>query len=185
MRSIVAMWAVVIAGCAANTPIVVVNPEPPNHAWWLRAVFQPSGKALRGVPVSRISSSWCAVNELEPSIFPDAADVQATSSGVRSPDAKFSLKTTISGSASTVVVAVYKNCSGETGTALVVLADGATDENVVVLVQPVATPATWATIHEAANQRIELWWCFECDNFITLEWDAKKRMFVAVDEGDA
>ena len=185
MRSVVALLALAMAGCAAELPVVVVKSEPVNHAWWLRTTFNPSGKALRGLPVSKIDAAWCAINELEAEIFPEVEEVQATTSGVRAPDAKFSLETTLHGKAVTLVLAVFKQCDGKTGTALVGLSPGDAGGERLFMAQAVSFPAAWATIHQAEGKRLELWWCFECDNIDTLEWNEEIHKFVAVEEGDA
>lgn len=50
---------------AEQQPFVTVEPEPPNIGvmWWLRAEYNPFGKAIRGIPIKIISSNWCYANE--------------------------------------------------------------------------------------------------------------------------
>jgi hypothetical protein len=185
MRSISILLALVIAGCVTPLPVVVVNSVPANHAWWLRTSFNPSGTTLRGIPVSRIDPGWCKITELEAGIFPDTAEVQDSVSGVRAPDAKFSLETTVQGKPITLVLAVFQKCEGGTGTALVALAERARGGKTVLVAQAVSFPAAWATLSRGESGHVELWWCFECDNVDTLEWDPEAGLFVGVEDGES
>lgn len=161
------LWALLLSlllfACNTPQPVVVVAKEPQGDTWWLRTKFFPSGKALRGHPAAELNASWCAIDELRADLFPDTDEVQAHESGVRDPHATFSASVTLSGQSAEVVLAVYRTCTGDTGTALIafeVNSSSAAGRSAVLSIQSLGSPAEWATVHALPNGDIEIWWCF-------------------------
>lgn len=167
--------AVSLAGCA-NPPLVRLRPEPANHAWWLRADFDPRGPALRGLPAGAVQAGWCAVDELSPVHFaaierddPPVPGTPAPIYATRGPD--------VDGRATTLLLAVFRTCRGATGTALVLL-DGGQRPSRTVAVEVLSMPAAYAMLGEVSRDTIQVVHCQECDAIDAYRWDASLRRLV-------
>jgi hypothetical protein len=181
MRLLVIVASIALHACTQPEPLVIVQPKPSQYAWWLRVKFNPSGKELRGLPVSEIDPSWCKINEIEARHFPNSEEVQSSNSGLRSRDATFAVENLVlSGKQAIAVLAVYARCDGQTGTAVIVLARSAQGPLSTLATVPLDTPAKWATIQRETDRQVKIWWCFECDDSTSLQWDDKTKSFQAL-----
>lgn len=173
-----ALTALLLTGCATHPPVVAVKAEPSHYAWWLRTTFHPRGKTLRGIPVGSINSLWCRINELEPGIFPSVKESLANNWDPSSERAIYSTPGfSVDGQPSLLLLAVYTECSGDTGTALVLLNGDGQHPRRVISAESISSPASWATIELVSNTVVRVWWCFECDSMTDLGWDPISRRF--------
>lgn len=168
------VYVLLFAGCASR-PIASISPTPQHYAWWLRAAFEPRGDGVRGLPVRAVRAEWCAIDELAPGHFarldPDAATSIARYA-VSGPE--------VDGRATVAVLAVFRACDGDTGTALLLLHAGRGGPPLAVEV--VATPAHYAMLDRGPAGELHVAFCQECDHATGFTWDAASRRLVELPE---
>ena len=179
------LLAIALVGCAPKPMIVAVDSQPDFYAWWLRATFHPQGKSLRGILVNEINPEWCSIDELEKSIFPKPIEASPSDWEPTSDAAIYSTTGLDLGNRSSrLVLAVYRECTGDTGTALVLLEQGKSGQHLLITAEPIASPATWATMELISPTAVRIAWCFNCDSFVDFEWDPRAQRLNAVPEED-
>lgn len=166
------------ASACADRPLVRVAPEPAGHAWWLRASFDPRGRALRGVPVRALHPRWCAVDELGPAAFADLERADGGDAWARSAPRYSVPGPEVDGRATRVQLVVFRECAGATGTAMLLLDDAATSGGRPVAVQVLARPAAYAMLDSDAPARVHVVHCQDCDAIDTYRWDGGMRAWV-------
>lgn len=169
-----------LAACASPTSFITVNPEPKNHAWWLRSEIRPFGVSVRGIPVRDINSNWCKANEFTLDLFPpeirSGGDFPLDAT-LKQSGASFSVSGQFGRSPDLdVLVGVYETCSNERGTFLITVQDLGASKRVVDVVKA-SNSSHFAVLHRAKEDRIELWWCFACDFFSTFKWNGAVGRF--------
>lgn len=168
--------AMLLAGCATR-PLVVVSPVPESHAWWLRAAFEPRGDRVRGLPVRAVHADWCAIDELTPghfAAFDPAADPSAARYALPGPG--------VDGRAKVALLAVFRTCTGDTGTALLLV--DAVRAGAPLAVEVVATPAHYAMLQPGPSGELHVVFCQECDHATTYAWDTRLRRLVELPAPD-
>lgn len=163
-----------LAGCASR-PIVSISPTPEHYAWWLRAVFEPRGDGVRGLPVRAVRAEWCAIDELTPRHFAGIDPDAPTST------ARYALPgPEVDGRATVAVLAVFRACGGDTGTTLLLLDAGRGGPPLAVEV--VATPAHYAMLDRGPAGELHVVFCQECDHATGFTWDPGSRRLVELPE---
>jgi len=157
-----------------SNSFVTIAPQPSGSAWWLRAQFRPFEVEVRGIPLAKISASWCKATEFRKELFPPeaAADIALGY-------ASFSIDGHFDGSKlrQTALIGVYETCSGQRGSFLLVLA------------HPQGKPPDIRFLHEfpgtefgmlmvLPDSTIQVFHCMECDNATGFRWDKSKKRFV-------
>jgi hypothetical protein len=153
---------------------VAIAPQPTGHAWWLRAHFRPFETQVRGIPIAKISASWCKATEFRKDLFPPDAAVDINSSyGSFSIDGHFD-GTTLR---QTALIGVYETCSGRRGSFLLVLAhpQGKPPEIRFLHAFPGTQFGVLAVLPDAT---IQVFHCMECDNVTQFRWDKSTKRFV-------
>lgn len=172
--------AVLLAGCASR-PIVTVEREPAHHAWWLRTVFDPAGRRFRGIPARDIRAGWCAIDELVPAHF----RAYERADGATDPGVRYAVPGPIVDRGETeLVLAVFRECAGPTGTAMVLLPRAHGGQARVLTVDVIASPARYATLDTGSPDHFLVARCRECDDIDRYRWDPPSRRFVALPESD-
>ena len=185
MKHFQILLAIALVGCATKPMIVTVNSQPDHYAWWLRATFNPQGKSLRGILVNEVNPEWCSINELEKSIFPKPIEADSSDWEPTSDNAIYSTTGLDLGNRSSrLVLAVYRECTGNTGTALVLLENDKSGHHHLITAEPIASPAAWATMELISPTTVRIALCFECDSFVDFEWDPRVQKLNAVPEQD-
>jgi hypothetical protein len=172
-----------LASACATRPLVTVVPEPANHAWWLRARFEPRATSLDGVPVRAVNPAWCVADVLTPADF-DAYE-RADGRDPWGPDAaRYSVPGPhVDGRATRVELVAYRECAGPTGTAMLLVVPGAGTPRVLAL-QAIATPAAYAMLDSDRPGHVRVVHCQDCDAFDDYRWDPVARRWSAVDPPD-
>lgn len=181
--AIALLVASLLAGCSTR-PLVTVRDAPPNHAWWLRAVFDPRSDSLRGIPVRAIRDDWCAIDELAPRHFEPFE--RAHGGGRPDSVATYSLAGPwVDGRPTRLVLAAFRGCAGGTGTAMLLLDAAGQRSTRAIAVDVIASPARYAMLAAASATRMHVVFCQECDVVDAYEWDAGARRFALVPVGEA
>lgn len=171
----VLLGAVSLGGCSAP-PLVTVADEPAHHAWWLRASFHPRGVHLRGIPVRVVDDGWCAIDELAPSHFRPHDD-HASSGSLASGGAYAVPGPAVRGRSTQLVLAVFRACTGSTGTAMLLVGDDG-GAPAVLDREVLASPASYAELHPHSPRDVRVVFCRECDVADRYVWDAASQAFV-------
>jgi hypothetical protein len=176
-RRYMALAAVIalIAACA-NQQFITVKSEPKDHAWWLRSDIRPFGSSVRGVPVPQLRVSWCKVNEFSVELFPPdvrSAGDSPLDEALKRSGAAFFIASAF-GKDVNVLVGVYETCANERGTFL--MAVDLTKRQAIDIVE-FPGKANFAVLHPEEDNRLQIWWCFECDNVSTFRWNSAERRF--------
>jgi hypothetical protein len=168
------LLACVLGGCS-RAPTVALRPDPPGHSWWLRLDFQPRGRLLRGVAARAIQPTWCAIEEFGPAMFAAFDDA-----GPDAPAARYAVAgPSVDGRPTVLVLAAYRACTGDTGTAMVLL-DVERVPARVLSVERLAAPAAYAMLDVPAPGRVRVVFCQHCDHFADYAWVGPERRFLTV-----
>lgn len=161
------------AVCRADRPTFLsVVPEPTNHAWWLRAEYNPFSKTVRGIPIKLISKQWCHANEFTTDLFPPEY-MQGLS-----PDLSFSVESQFGQRKKlTALVGAFETCAHDKGLFLLII-EQRRSIKVVRFLEQFSFQKSLAALRLTGRDTLELWWCSDCDNSQELEWDAKQKKFV-------
>lgn len=159
--------------CRADShTFVSVAPEPTNHAWWLRAEYNPFGKTVRGIPIKLISKHWCYANEFTADLI--SAEYMR---GVW-PELSFSVTSRFGhGRKKTALVGAFETCAGKKGIFLLIL-ERRKNAKIVRFLEQYQFQKSFAALRLTPKDTLELWWCSDCDNSQELAWDAKRKKFV-------
>ena len=177
------LCAILVTGCAAHRPLIVEKPEPKNYAWWLRSEIRPVGSAVRDIPVRDIDASWCQATEYSPDLFPShvrygtAFPLDQTlkrADGSFSVAEKFGRREMVD-----MLVGAYQKCSGEQGTFLLALENSGSKPQPAAVAEFPGSPR-FAFLRRLNRQRIQLWWCFACNQFVTFAWDETRHSLKTV-----
>lgn len=174
-----ALTAIALASGCSKRPLVRVSEQPSNHAWWLRTVFDPQGRALYGLPAASLRPGWCAVDALTPAHFEpferaDGRDPRAAAA------ARYAVEgPPVEGRATRAVLVVYRECTGATGTALVLL-DASMPPRRAWHALTLASPAAYAMLDAGPSGQVRVVHCQECDAIDDYRWDAVERRWVDV-----
>jgi hypothetical protein len=156
---------------------VTIAPEPKNDAWWLRTTYRPSGKSIRGIPIREIDPNWCAATVFTKEAFP-AGLLDARDSSLADTGAAFAIAVKPTNSAPlTALVGSFMTCDAATGTFLLIIDEGEARTKFVEEWQTEQRSALFAVLHKLSEERLEVWFCFACDNFSVLEWNAATARF--------
>lgn len=159
--------------CRAEAPAFVsVAPEPTNHAWWLRAEYNPFGKTVRGIPIKLISKQWCYANEFTANLISAELMRDVWSELSFSVDSQFG-----QGRKKTALVGAFETCAHEKGLFVLIL-EQRKNIKVVRFLEQFMFQKSLAALRVTSRDTLELWWCSECDNSQELVWDAKQKKFV-------
>ena len=166
--------AVADSDTTQSNSFVTIAPQPSGYAWWLRAQFRPFETQVRGIPIARISATWCKATEFRKGLFPPEA-----AADIESGHGSFGIDGHFDGSKlrQTALIGVYETCSGQRGSFLLVLAD------------PPGRPPEIRFLHEfpgtefgvlmvTPDSTIQVYHCMECDNFTGFRWDKSQKRFV-------
>ena len=174
-RALLAAFLLGFGGCAP-TPIMTVADSPARQAWWLRAAFEPRGGDVLGIPARDLRAGWCAADAMSPAWF---ARWEPEGSGGAQPAARYTLPgPEVDGRATTIVLAVFRECAGPTGTAMLLLDGRGSRAPRVLAVEIVASPARYAMLQAAGPGRVDVVHCRECDVIDRYAWDSRLRRFV-------
>jgi hypothetical protein len=162
---------------------VTVAPEPGGAPWWKRATLHPSGAQVRGLPLARIESSWCAADELGAEAFGDRLAGAGAASPLR--DLRFALEAPLEGSArlQTAVLGAYRRCSGEQGLFVLIVEPRADRPRFRYLLEaPDPGTALAGLRFDAARRQLVVHWCgLACDTESRIAWDERTGRYVRVD----
>ena len=159
--------------CRADRPAFLsVAPEPTNHAWWLRAEYNPFSKTVRGIPIKLLSKQWCYANEFTTDLFP-AEYMQDIS-----PKLSFAVESRLGQRRKlTALVGAFETCAHEKGLFLLIL-EQRKSIKVVRFLEQFSFQKSLAALQLTKRDTLELWWCSSCDNSQELEWNPKQKKFV-------
>jgi hypothetical protein len=167
------LFVTLAGGRTQSNDFVVIEPEPENYAWHLRAEFHPFERQVRGIPVGKIRAAWCKATEFRKDLFPPEP-----ASHLEVNKVAFSVDGYFDGSKikQTALIGVYETCRGKRGSFLLVLA------------QPQGTSPTIRFVHEmdiqfgtvaaSADSTIHVFHCMDCDHVTSFKWDKSKRRFL-------
>ena len=181
---ILAMMVLGLVACTAKPMTIRVNPEPTNYAWWLRTDFYPHGLSFRSIPVREIDRTWCSIDELNKSIFPNPIEPDSSDWEPTSDRASYHSTIEIDGRPTPLALAIYRTCNGSTGTALVAFDQIGPRRYRLVASLPLVSPASWATIEKTSPSSVRIYSCFECDSFIDVAWNPQTRTLIEVPTDD-
>ena len=162
-------------GNAQESNFVSTAPEPSHYAWWLRTEFRPFEEKVRGIPISRIHSTWCKATEFRKDLFPShlASDLDH---GV---GLSFSVDGFFDGSKTkqTALLGVYESCAGERGTFLLVLASPRSSQPTIRFIHEMPTEHQFAVLAPVRDSTISVFHCLDCDHVTQFKWDKSKGRF--------
>jgi hypothetical protein len=171
--------ALLLTSCATPKEFIHINPEPEKSAWFLRAQYSPNGNEIRGIPISKINSDWCAANELTKDEYLGKLS-QYEKNGIENIDdvnfsvtGKFDSKTEM-----TALAGIYKTCSGDLGNFLLVIKERNDGNNEFVSLLNLSNQPAFTTLHKSnEDNKIKVWWCLNCDGISTLYWNKDTNGF--------
>jgi len=168
-----------VSPAQAQQPFVTTAGDLNSLAWWVVAEFHPSTTTIRGIPVSKIRSSWCKATEFRPELIPKELLSQHGAEEMKTYKLAFALEGNFGGSAAKQValVGVYEECSGQIGRFVLVLDQPTHGPPKVRFVDALPTPHQFGILSLRKDNAIVVWSCLECDGFAVLKWDRRKRRF--------
>jgi hypothetical protein len=149
-----------------------VAPDPTNHAWWLRAEYNPFGKTVRGIPIKLISKQWCYANEFTAELI--SAEYMRDVSA----ELSFSVESRFGhGRKKTALVGAFETCTHKKGLFLIIL-ERRKNIKIVRFLEQFQFQKSLAALRLTPKDTLELWWCSDCDNSQELAWNATQHKFV-------
>ncbi|MDA8125287.1 MAG: hypothetical protein M0009_08885 [Deltaproteobacteria bacterium] len=147
----------------------------PDFIWWDHVEFFPTGKAIRGIPLSQIDPSWKFASELKKPrkvIAHIGRDIMKEYGIAFSRQGDFNKD----GREDLVTVGVYENKKGNRGSFILVLSkDSKSRWRKVSVIASLEKPHFQAVAEK--NGKIEIWGCIDCDWVNWLVWDKKSKSY--------
>ncbi|HAA03111.1 MAG TPA: hypothetical protein DCE18_07045 [Syntrophobacteraceae bacterium] len=178
------LLALLISATSLEARMEVVDPrsdgrEPTSYAWWVALEFKPMDTAIEGIPVQQIRPDWIRASILtKESIPPKAFQEDGGRDSMADARVAFSRDGDFNGDGipDKAVVGTYEDRKGGLGQFLLILTRG-TGEAWKVLVVNVAAGKPGFSALRAKGKRLQWWFCMQCDDFVEVLWDAKKKTF--------
>jgi hypothetical protein len=182
VQAILAPAIAVMLGFApaqAEQPFVTINGDTKSTAWWVLAEFHPFTTEVRGIPVNQIRKTWCKATEFRKDLIPKELLVENGVDVMAQAKLSFALEGHFDGSAADQValVGVYQECTGKTGSFMLILDQLAEGKSKVRFVSASPTEHQFSALETGKRNTIVVWSCMECDGRAILKWDRKKRKF--------
>ena len=160
-------------------------------AWWFRVTYNPVGKFIYGIPVSKIDSRWCKAELLSPEKFPTeiSNDIKRAFSDEELPKLFKSSKmgfTTPQFSAGSyrhlvASAGVYRQCkSDKTGIFLLVI-DNKNIEKPKLIFKETFPDETIAVLRVFPGKYLIVNWCYDCDSALRFWWKNGKFQLIPSD----
>ena len=168
----------VLTGNVNRPKFVTLDPEKPSMAaWYLRAIYHPFGKAVRGIPVARINKTWCEANELTKELIPSELLVENGVDTMAVSGLSFAVEGHFDGSKvkQIALVGVYRHCDGKTGYFLLILDPPRNGTRKIRFLEEM--PRAEFLALQAKADSIVVWFCMDCDGSSGLQWDKSKHRF--------
>ena len=139
--------------------------KPPEQAWWVDIVFDPTGEAVQGIPVKEIDPEWRKASVLEPAALDgriskdEKAQFLASRMG-------FSLSADLDGDGAReeFVVGVYESADGAQGRFVLITKNG----------KPVQHFTESGTAGFSAllpsDDAVDWYKCMQCGEFEAIRW---------------
>ncbi len=170
------------AGSKDTQPFLVVKPEPMEDPWWLRATLNPKSQAVRGMPIARLQTAWCAADALATSQFGEellgSAGGDPLAGGL-----SFALEAALDGTGrlQSAFVGAYRRCDGERGLFLAITdtwRDGARERTRLrFLVEVPDANSAIAAVGLEPDGTLAVWWCAQCDEGHRILYNRETRGF--------
>ncbi len=161
----------------------IVDPQGGSPAWWMHTTLEPTGGAVRGIPIEAFDSGWCAAGEITVDAFPVAIrtggqwPLEAIAGQGGSP---FSVEGDFgSGERLEVLIGAYRTCTGETRNFLAVLAPARSEGRVVQVESISAGKAVFQyLVADADGRGLRIYSCLACDDMGRhYRWEAATGKF--------
>jgi hypothetical protein len=176
-----------LAACAsyvARDPTFRLAAQQHGEAWWLRAEFEPTGSAIRGIPIAALDASWAAASELTPAaippdvLFPGGLDEMAENQLAFARLGDFDGD----GTEDLALVGVFRNKADERGIFLLVLSKTADGRWRKAHLDANVTHPGFVALAVTARGLLA-WDCMYCDSACAvLVWDAVQARYGWVDD---
>ena len=175
MRAFIAgIWLAVALTLVTDTRAATpgVGPDSASEPWYVKASFTPTGRTLDGFALAKSRKHWCAADFYEASRLPlDVMKAFAES------NLAFSVPWEPRGLPRLLAkVGRYRKCDGQTGVFLALMDFGARRTRVHHVVE--FGPGPFAALNLSDRNGLTIWWCDECDDFVEISWDVRKRKFL-------
>jgi hypothetical protein len=162
---------------AATTPVLTVRPEPARDPWWQRATLTPRSTVVRGLPIKRFESAWCAAEAFTRELFGE--DLLGPAGGSPFDGLAFSIDASFDGSGKlqTAFVGAYRRCDGERGL-FVAIIDRVGERPRMRFLVEVPDPGTaFAGLALEPDGTLAVWWCASCANSHRIAYNRETRAF--------
>jgi hypothetical protein len=168
-----ALFAALTTAAQAQTFVTVKS--KPMEVWWLSAEFHPMHSEVRGIPVAQIRPNWCKATEYTRELIPKELLEEGGSDTMKEAGLSFSVTGNFDRSKTRQValVGVYRTCSGQKGSFLLVIDEGTKN---IRFVDATPSKAQFAVLAPAKSDIVILY-CMECDVGGTLRWNAGQKKF--------
>lgn len=161
----------------AQTPVLTVRPEPAHDPWWQRASLQPRTTTVRGMPIKRLESAWCAAEAFTRELFGE--ERLGTAVGSPLDGRAFALDASFDGSGKTqtAFVGAYRRCDGENGLFVAIIDRPGARPRMRFLVEVPDAGSAFAALALEPDGTLAVWWCADCDNGHRIAYNRETRGF--------
>lgn len=175
---------------ARDRPFAVVEDGP--GMWYFKTTYHPKGKAVFGIPISKLDPTWCEAELLEPGKFPPTVAKQLEAVFVdeeppvifHASRMAFTTPQFAAGPYQHLVASsgVYQECSsGKTGIFLIAV-NRANEAQPELVFNKSYPDAPIAVLRVFPKGMLEVNWCYSCDDGTSFGW--KDGKFQALPSGD-
>lgn len=174
--ALLGLAATALAG-SKDAPFIVVRPEPVDDPWWLRASLNPKSQTLRGVPIQRFQTAWCAAEAFAPSLFGE--ELLGPQGGDPLGGLTFGLEAALDGTGrlQSAFVGAYRRCDGERGLFLAITDTVRERLKVRFLIEVPDAGSAFAALGLEPDGTLAVWWCAQCDTGHRILYNRETRGF--------
>jgi hypothetical protein len=161
-------------------PLVQIAAEPAWKAWWLRAILQPSGTEVRGLPLPRLHRDWCAADAFSVERFPQGVFIGPGGTDLLGAErAGFTVEGAFDGGLRRLIATVgaYRRCDGELGHFLLVLDPTRRGLKLRYLLERPFDGSVLTVLRQVDEQTLRWSPCLACNEGVLVRWNPQTRYF--------